>query len=443
MQSAPQTSTCHLYATGKLSVTPRCKAANELRLCSSSPSSISGSPKGEGPLSFCFRRLASLLSPILYKRPSTRQPLRKRTNHYYSSHLDDYRLLQELGCGGSAVVFAASYRPRSSLIALKQVDLNRCRISDKEITALRREIHILSRCHHPHIISILRSFTVSHHMYLVMPMMIGSCRDLLTDFLPDGLEESLIACILRQTISGLRYLHVNGVIHRDVKAANILVDQTGIVKLADFGASIMIHDDDPQRTKDHQFLTVPQSASCPCRSFVGTPCWMAPEMIQHLEYTEKVDIWALGITAIELACGSPPFCDGTPATIFSRVIYEPSPTLDDSQYSDNLNDFVSQCLEKDAKKRISADHALHHPFIVSALSHTHLATWLHTLQYSPCANNNTKWSCNNMVSLQAEEEEDDDDDDSAPTTPDDVSPTSLHIPNRNLLLHTPKEFHLF
>lgn len=130
--------------------------------------------------------------------------------------------------------------------------------------------------------------------------------------------------ILRQTISGLRYLHVNGVIHRDVKAANILVDQTGVVKLADFGASIIIHDDDPQQQqqkRNSQFLTVPQSTSCPCRSFVGTPCWMAPEMIQHLEYTEKVDMWALGITAIELACGSPPFCDGTPATVTTLLSY--------------------------------------------------------------------------------------------------------------------------
>lgn len=118
--------------------------------------------------------------------------------------------------------------------------------------------------------------------------------------------------------------------------------------------------------------------------------------------------------------------------------------MDSAKYSDNLRDFVSKCLEKDVKKRISADHALHHPFIVSAFPSSHLATWLHSLQYSPHhhANNDIQRSCS-MVSLQVDHDEEEEDDDSAPTTPDDVSPTSLHIPNRNLLLHTPKEFHLF
>lgn len=101
---------------------------------------------------------------------------------------------------------------------------------------------------------------------------------------------------------------------------------------------------------------------------------------------------------------------------------------------------MSKCLEKDVKKRISADHALHHPLIVSAHHALHLATWLHTLQYSS-ANNDTQWTCS-MASLQADHDVEEEEDDSAPTTPDDVSP-SLQIPNRNLLLHTPKEFHLF
>lgn len=285
-----------------------------------------------------------------------------------------------------ACVYAAHHIPTNSIVAVKKVDLEHSELLDSDrLDGLRREIQIMKLCRHEHLLPIYQSFTVRSALYIVMPIMSGgkdnnkkkgvldriyfmvlptnnrllsrpldqlfsrwpgtSGRGLVT-YLPArfrGQTNNKTNSVLKQVISGIVYLHNNGLMHRDIKAANFLLDRdSGIVKLADFGVSNFLHiDSSPslslqktttttarsgspsqrrQLTSSSQHLSVPQFTFTERtklfrRSFVGTPCWMAPEILERKEYDEKVDIWALGITAIELASGWPPFCEYDAATV--------------------------------------------------------------------------------------------------------------------------------
>lgn len=128
---------------------------------------------------------------------------------------------------------------------------------------------------------------------------------------------------MKQVAQGLEYLHENELVHRDIKSANMLLDfDTGVVKLADFGVSnhlLTNLNDLPKNTTylrlDAMELLKPVTPKKARRSFVGTPCWMAPEILLNQDYDTKVDLWSLGITCIELACGKPPFSDYDPMTV--------------------------------------------------------------------------------------------------------------------------------
>jgi len=182
----------------------------------------------------------------------------------------------------------------------------------------------------------------------------GSCSDIMRFGHPQGLDEAAIKIILKDTLKALEYFHANKRVHRDIKAGNIIVSETGSVQVADFGVSGSVKE---------QLRT----------TLCGSPCWMAPEVMlrawpqgreQSSGYDSSVDIWSLGITALELAKGRPPFSEFAPSRVFSMVVQNPPPLLEDSKrkFTSSFKDFVSLCLQKDPSKRPSASKLLKHKF---------------------------------------------------------------------------------
>jgi len=151
----------------------------------------------------------------------------------------------------------------------------------------------MSSIEHPNFLKSHACFTNEENLWIVMPLMdMGSCLHVLRAFksagLGEGMKEEWIRAILSQVVEGLKYAHQRGFIHRDLKAGNILLDSSGLVKIADFGVSGWL-----EAGARKKLLT-----------FVGTPCWMAPEVMEQVKgYETSADVWSLGITALELAKG--------------------------------------------------------------------------------------------------------------------------------------------
>ncbi|XP_040986746.1 serine/threonine-protein kinase BLUS1-like isoform X3 [Juglans microcarpa x Juglans regia] len=268
----------------------------------------------------------------------------------YSTNPGDYKLLEEVGYGATATVYRAIYLPLNEVVAVKCLDLDRC---NSNLDDIRREAQTMSLIDHQNVVRAYCSFVVEQNLWVVMPFMAeGSCLHLMKIAYPDGFEEAAIGSILKETLKALEYLHRQGHIHRDVKAGNILLDDNGVVKLADFGVSACMFDTGDRRRSRN--------------TFVGTPCWMAPEVLQPGSgYNSKADIWSFGITALELAHGHAPFSKYPPMKVLLMTIQNAPPGLDydrDKRFSKSFKEMVAMCLVKDQTKRPTADKLLKHSF---------------------------------------------------------------------------------
>ncbi|GMI99149.1 MITOGEN-ACTIVATED PROTEIN KINASE KINASE KINASE KINASE4, TARGET OF TEMPERATURE3 [Hibiscus trionum] len=279
-------------------------------------------------------------------------PLEKR----FPVNANDYKLYEEVGEGVSATVYRALCVPLNEIVAIKVLDLEKC---NNDLDGIRREVQTMTLIDHPNLLRAHCSFATGHNLWVVMPYMAGgSCLHIIKSAYPEGFEEPVIATLLREVLKALVYLHAHGHIHRDVKAGNILIDSNGAVKLADFGVSACMFDTgDRQRSRN---------------TFVGTPCWMAPEVMQQLHgYDFKADIWSFGITALELAHGHAPFSKYPPMKVLLMTLQNAPPGLDyerDKRFSKSFKELVAACLVKDPKKRPTSEKLLKHHFFKHARS---------------------------------------------------------------------------
>uniref|UniRef100_A0A914WQ71 non-specific serine/threonine protein kinase n=1 Tax=Plectus sambesii TaxID=2011161 RepID=A0A914WQ71_9BILA len=256
-----------------------------------------------------------------------------------------FDIVGKLGEGSYGAVYKAVHKDTGQILAVKKVPV------ETDLQEIIKEISIMQQCDSQYVVKYYGSYFKNADLWIVMEYCgAGSVSDIMR-LRRKTLGEPEIGAVLRDTLRGLQYLHERRKIHRDVKAGNILLNTHGHAKLADFGVAGQLTDTMAKRN-----------------TVIGTPFWMAPEVIQEIGYDTKADIWSLGITAIEMAEGRPPHADIHPMRAIFMIPTKPPPTFKNpDEWSPMFVDFIAQCLVKKPDDRKSSAELLEHEYVLNAV----------------------------------------------------------------------------
>ncbi|OSX57176.1 hypothetical protein POSPLADRAFT_1050231 [Postia placenta MAD-698-R-SB12] len=272
-------------------------------------------------------------------------PARASSSSSPNKSLRAYQLGDSLGKGAFGQVYRALNWATGETVAVKEIQLSN--IPKSEIGQIMSEIDLLKNLNHPNIVKYKGFEKTPEYLYIILEFCEnGSLHNICKRF--GKFPETLVGVYISQVLEGLMYLHDQGVIHRDIKGANILTNKDGCVKLADFGvasrtAANAVRDD----------------------AVVGSPYWMAPEVIEQSGATTASDIWSVGCTVIELLEGKPPYHFLDPMPALFRIVQDDCPPIPDGA-SPIVKDFLYHCFQKDCNLRISAKKLLKHPWMVAS-----------------------------------------------------------------------------
>ncbi|KAL6940791.1 hypothetical protein ACO0QE_004708 [Hanseniaspora vineae] len=256
-----------------------------------------------------------------------------------------FKRTEVIGRGKFGVVYKGYNIKTKQVFAIKVLNLD---TPEDEVEDVQKEIQFLSSLKQiPNVTRYYGSYLNDTKLWVIMELCSGgSLRTLLK---PGVIEERYMGVILRELLIALSYIHSDKVIHRDIKAANVLITSEGHVKLCDFGVAAKLTQTRLKR-----------------QTMAGTPYWMAPEVISEgVSYDTKADIWSLGITAFEIATGNPPYCELDALKVMQLISKSQPPRLEGRQYSSSLKEFIALCLDEDPVERLNADDLMKTKFIQS------------------------------------------------------------------------------
>ena len=233
-----------------------------------------------------------------------------------------YTTDKEIGAGACGRVYLATHKKTGQVVAIKCIDLSK----QPKIQMILMEIKVMKEINHPNLVNYIESYLQGKNLMVVMEYMSGGQ---LTDVVEEvAMDEKHIAYVMAQTLEGLYYMHSKGILHRDIKSDNVLIGSDGSVKITDFGFCANVQGAEKRNT------------------MVGTPYWMAPEIVTKKPYTAKVDIWSTAIMAIECIEGEPPYLSEDPArAIFLIAKYGRPKVRSWDKLSSEFQSFLDKSLE--------------------------------------------------------------------------------------------------